>query len=76
MLEEFRHDRETAPVREAFGLQRDDDGDGNRKKREADPCGEQRNEIGKLQRPGRRLRAAQFVDDAPEQNRLGELRAR
>ena len=76
MLEELRHHREPAPVREALGLQRDDNGDGNREQGEADPRREQGREIQKSERSACRLRAAQFVDDAPEQHRLGELRAR
>ena len=47
MLEELRHHREPAPVREALGLQGDADGDGNGEKREADPGRQQRNKIGR-----------------------------
>ena len=64
-------------MRQAVGLQRDENGDGNRKQAEADPGGEQRAARSpNASAAACRLRAAQAVDDAAEQHRLGELRAR
>ena len=51
--------------------------DGNREQARSRPSAASRGARSQqLQRPARRLRAAQFVDDASEQHRLGELRAR
>ena len=77
VLEIVRHDAEPAPVRESVGIERDEDAGADREEPEADPGDDERH-----QRPeGHRrapdgLRAGEDIDDAAEEDRLGEGRYR
>ncbi len=73
MLEEGRHDRQPAPVRQSVRMQRDEHAAADGEEPEPDPCSRQRQEIAPGGRDLGRLCARQEVDDAPEQHGLGEL---
>ena len=63
-----------AAVREAVGVKRDQRAAGNGEQPEAGPGGEENAEFLPGRRHAARLRVGQRVDNAAEQNRLGELR--
>ena len=74
VLEVVGHHRVAAAMRQPVGVQRDERAADDGEEAEAHPGREQRDEIG----PGRgaavALRAGERIDDAAEQDRLGELR--
>ncbi len=74
VLEIVGHHRVAAAVRQPVGMQRDQRAADDGEQAEAHPAAEQRHQIGPDRNAAPALGAGQRVDDAAEQDRLGELR--
>ena len=73
VLEIVGHHHVAAAVRQAVGVQRHQRAAGDGEQPEAHPRREQRNDIGPDRGVAPALGAGQRIDDAPEQDRFGEL---
>ena len=72
MLEIGRHHREPSPMRQAFGIKRDDDAPDDGEEPEADPGADQQNQLVVIKSVITALRCRHRIDDPTEEHRLRE----
>jgi hypothetical protein len=76
MLEEGRHHGETAPMRQAVGMERDEHAGADIEEAETDPEPQWQRDLRPAGLAAGALRARKRIHDMPEQDRLGELPGR